>query len=92
MTTGKQYEQNKNLVLWKDHERLLQTTIHQLNGQPGRNGQIFKRVQPSKNEPRRNRNDKQANYKHWNQNSDQKSSKKQKLMAGWPHRWILSNI
>ena len=34
------------------------------NGQPGRNGQVLRKVQFSKTELGRNRNYEQANYKH----------------------------
>ena len=34
--------------------------------------QILKQVQPSKTEPRRNRNYEQPNYKHWNWSCDKK--------------------
>ena len=34
------------------------------NGQPGRNGQILRKVQPSETEPGRNRKYKQTNHKH----------------------------
>ena len=43
------------------------------NGQPGRNGQVLRKVQPSKTEPGRNRNYEQPNYKHWNWSCDKKS-------------------
>ena len=39
-------------------------------GQPGRNGHILRKVQPSKTEPGRNRNYEQASHKPWNQNCD----------------------
>ena len=48
----------------KDHERLLQATICQSNGQPGRNGQILRRAQPSDTEPGRNRKYETTNHKH----------------------------
>ena len=35
----------------KDHKRLLQATLYQKNRQPGRNGQILSKVQPSQSEP-----------------------------------------
>ena len=44
--------------------RLLRTTIWQLNGYPGGNGQILRKVQTSKTEPGRNRTYEQPNYKH----------------------------
>ena len=44
--------------------RLPQATICQQNGQPGRNGQILRKAQPSKTEPGRNRKYKQNNHKH----------------------------
>ena len=44
--------------------RLLQATICQQNGQPGRNGQIHRKAQPSKTEQGRNRKYKQTNQKH----------------------------
>ena len=46
--------------------RLLRTTIWQLNGYPGGNGQILRKVQTSKTEPGINRSYEQPNYKHWN--------------------------
>ena len=39
-------------------------TIFQYNGQPGRNGQILSKAQPSETEPGRNRKFKQTNHKH----------------------------
>ena len=39
----------------KDHKRLLSATICQQNGHLGRNGQIHRKVEPSKTEPGRNR-------------------------------------
>ena len=48
----------------KDHERLLQATLCQKNGQPGRNGQILRKAQPSETEPGRNRKYKQTSHKH----------------------------
>ena len=39
----------------KNHKRLLQTTKHQQNGQPRRNGQILRKVQSPKAELGRNR-------------------------------------
>ena len=39
----------------KDHERLLQATTCQQNGQSGRNGQILRKAQRSMTERRRNR-------------------------------------
>ena len=49
----------------KDHKRLLQTIIEYMpkNRQLGRNGQIFRKVQPSKTEPERNRKYEQTNHK-----------------------------
>ena len=43
-------------------------------GQLGRNGHILRQVQPSKTEPRRNRNYEEANHKHWNKNCDKQIS------------------
>ena len=43
---------------------LLQATICQKNGQPGRNGQILRNAQPSETEPGRNRKYEQTNHKH----------------------------
>ena len=42
----------------KDHKRLLSATICQQNGHLGRNGQILRKVCPSKTEPGRNRKSK----------------------------------
>ena len=39
-------------------------------GQPGRNGQILRKAQPSETETGRNRKYKQTNDKHWNWNGD----------------------
>ena len=36
--------------------------------------------------------EKQTNTKHWNWNTDQKSSNKQKHRVRWPDRWIISNV
>ena len=49
--------------------------------QPGRNGQILRKLQPSKTEPGRNRNYEQVNHKHWNWICDQKSPKNRSLGA-----------
>ena len=38
--------------------------ICQKTGQPGRNGQILRKAQPSEPEPGRNRKNKQTNHKH----------------------------
>ena len=38
---------------YKGSQRLLQATVCQENGQPGRNGQILRKVQPSKTKPGR---------------------------------------
>ena len=48
----------------KDHKRSLQTTICQKNGQPGRNGQILRKVQSPKTESGRNRKYEQNNPKY----------------------------
>ena len=45
------------------------------NGQPERNGQIPRKVQFLKTEPRRNRNYEQPNYQYWNWSCDQKPPK-----------------
>ena len=42
--------------------RLLEETLWQQNGQPGRNGQFLKKVQPSKTELGRNRKYEQTNH------------------------------
>ena len=55
------------------------------NRQPGKNGQIPRKIQPSMTEPGRNRNCEQAKYKQWNKNCDKKSPKIQKPMARWLH-------
>ena len=39
----------------KDHIRLLWATLCQSNGQSGRNGQVFRKTQPSNTEQGRNR-------------------------------------
>ena len=43
--------------------RQLQATLCQLNGQPGRNGQILQKILPSMTEPGRNRKYEQTNHK-----------------------------
>ena len=46
-------------------QRLLRATICQENRQPGKNGQILRKVQqPSKTDSGRNRNYEQTNHKH----------------------------
>ena len=50
----------------KDHERLLQATLCQQNGQPRRNGQILRKVQSPKNPPERNRKYEQTYHKYRN--------------------------
>ena len=47
----------------KHPKRLLQATLCKKNGQPGRNGQILRKVKPSKTEPGRNRKYEQTNHK-----------------------------
>ena len=47
----------------KHRKRLLQATLCQKNGQPGRNGQILRKVQPSETEPGRKRKYEQTNHK-----------------------------
>ena len=46
------------------YEIITSNCICQQNGQPGRNGQILRKVQPSKTEPERSRKYEQANDKH----------------------------
>ena len=48
----------------KDHKKLPQATICQYSGQPKRNGQILRKVQPSKIETGRNRKYEHTNHKH----------------------------
>ena len=48
----------------KDHKTQLQVIICQKNGQPGRNGQIFRKVQSPKTEQGRNRKYEETNYKY----------------------------
>ena len=38
--------------------------------QPGSNGQMLRKAQPSETEPGKNRKYKQTNHKHWNWNCD----------------------
>ena len=45
------------------------------NGQPRRNGQIPRKIQPYKTELGRNRSHELAKYKQWNKNCDKKSPK-----------------
>ena len=42
--------------------------------QPGKSGQIFKKIQPSKTQTERNRKYENSNHKHLNWNSDLKTS------------------
>ena len=61
-------------------QRIIRYYYQQLNGQPGRKGQLRK-AQSSKTEPGRNRNYEQPSYKHRNQNCDKNLPKKQKSRA-----------
>ena len=56
----KKRSNNRHCRNTRDHKRLLQATICQKNGQPGRNGQILRKVQPPETEPGRNRQYKQT--------------------------------
>ena len=42
------------LQKYKGSQETTRATIHQLNGKPARNGEILRKAQPSKSEPRRN--------------------------------------
>ena len=54
---------NRHCRNTKHPKRLLQATLLQKNGQPGRNGQILRKVQPSKTKAGRNRKYEQTNHK-----------------------------
>ena len=75
-----------NAEIQKDHKRQLQATICQENGKPPRNGQILRKVQPSKTKPGRNRKY-EHNHKHrnrnYNKNSSTTTTKAQGQMASW---------
>ena len=49
---------------YKGYKRLQQATVCQKDGQPGRNGQIHRKIQSPKTEPGRNRKYEQTNHKY----------------------------
>ena len=70
----------------KDHKRLLQATICQKSWKPGGNGQILRKVQPSKPEPWRSRSYEPANHSTEIKTVIKNLPKKQNPRARYLHR------
>ena len=73
----KRRDYNRQWRNTKDYKRILWTAICQQIGQPIRNGQILRIVQPSKTESRRNGKSEQSDSKYRGWNNNQKALKTQ---------------